>query len=233
MSRLIILIVAAAAEILFLTGLFANWDNGFMWGIFLLIACAWLGIFYIGIESILVLSKDLNTKQSYMLFMVPRSSYQVLGAKVLGSLISIAAAGLFFILIAVLDASLAAIYVDGLKAFMDNVNMFLKTIFEDLPSMQDILGVLIICLLQWFLTVIIGYLAVILSCTVLAGRKLSGLISFLLFLVISWAVGTLLGHIPGLANVTLSYLLSGTVVFAFSAVFYLISCQIMERKLSV
>lgn len=227
------LIVAAAAEILFLIGLFAKWDNGFMWGIFLLIACAWLGIFYIGIESILVLSKDLNTKQSYMLFMVPRSSYQVLGAKVLGSLISIAAAGLFFILIAVLDASLAAIYVDGLKAFMDNVNMFLKTIFENMPSMQDILNLLIIVLLQWFLTVIIGYLAVILSCTVLTGKRFSGLISFLLFFVLFCAVGMVVNHLPDFSGMSLDYLLHGAVIFTFSAVFYLISCWIMERKLSV
>ena len=34
-------------------------------------------VFYVGIESILVLNRDLKTKQSYMLFLVPRSSYEI------------------------------------------------------------------------------------------------------------------------------------------------------------
>lgn len=233
MSKLIILFVAAAAELLFLIGLFAKWDKGYLWGIILLAACAILGVFYIGIESILTLSKDLNTKQSYMLFMISKSSYQILGAKVLGSLITLAAAGLFFTLLAALDISLAGIYMDGLKEFLNTVEILLNSIFEDLPSIQDILGVMILSILQWFLTIIIGYLAVILSCTVLAGKRLSGLISALLFFLISWGVGVLLDHVPDLATLALSCLLGGVVIFALCAAFYLICCWIMERKLSV
>ena len=40
-------------------------------------------------ESVNVLHRDLNTKQSYMLFLTPKSSYQILGAKILENGISI------------------------------------------------------------------------------------------------------------------------------------------------
>lgn len=42
-------------------------------------------VFYVGIESILVLNRDLKTKQSYMLWMIPKSIWEILGSKFLGS----------------------------------------------------------------------------------------------------------------------------------------------------
>ena len=52
-------------------------------GIIFLVMCTIFGVIYIGIESVNVLHRDLNTKQSYMLFLTPKSSYQILGAKIL------------------------------------------------------------------------------------------------------------------------------------------------------
>lgn len=233
LSKLIILLFAAAAELLFLIGLFADWENGFFWGIFLLMACAMFGIFYIGIESILVLSRDLNTKQSYMLFMVPRNSFQILGAKALENLITIAAAGAFFLLIAVIDISLSGIYLDGLNEFMTDMNRILNMFFGNLPTWYEALAFAAEFLLSWFLTITVGYLAVILSCTVLAGKRLSGLISFVLFILFSWLVGTITDYLPELSNLTLNSLLNAGVILLFVVLFNLLSGWILEKKLSV
>lgn len=230
---MILLLVTVLSEILFLGGLFFDWENGLILGSTFLFACAMFGLFYLGIESILVFSKDLNTKQSYMLFMTPKNSFQILGAKVLENLLCIIAVGTIFILIAVADFSIATVHFDGLSRFLSELQQFYKYIFHQLPSWQEVVAAIFGFLLSWFMTITIGYLAVVLSATVLAGKRLSGLISFLLFLLISWALGVILEHLPSLSSITADFALQYGVLLLFSAACYLISGWIMERKLSV
>ena len=73
------------------------------------------GVFYIGLENILTLYRDLNSKQSYMLFLTPKSSYEILGAKILENGISILMAGAFFIVLAVFDLTVATLCIGGAK----------------------------------------------------------------------------------------------------------------------
>ena len=40
---------------------------------------------YIGVECLLVLNRDLRTKESHMLFMIPYPAYTILGAKILAA----------------------------------------------------------------------------------------------------------------------------------------------------
>ena len=105
-SKFILLIVTAITEIAYLIGVFFDWDKGLAIGIIGLLCCAMFGILYIGIESLLVFHRDLNTKQSYMLFLTPTNSYQVLGAKVLENGISILLTGACFAALAAIDLSL-------------------------------------------------------------------------------------------------------------------------------
>lgn len=233
MSRFILLLATVLSELLFLSGLFFDWEKGMFSGISFLIACAVLGLFYLGIESILVFSKDLNTKQSYMLFMTPRNSYQILGAKVLVNLIIIVAVEVVFIFIAFADFSIATVHLDGLSKFLDDVHYFLQSMFHNLPTWQEVVAVISVSLLSWFMTLTIGYLAVLLSATVLAGRRLSGAISFILFLVISFAVSVVSNQLPVLSNTTAEFALQYAVFLLFSAIFYVLTGWLMERKLSV
>ena len=114
-SKVIILIITALAEIAYLIGVFAKKEDIMAWGIMGLTMCALIGIFYIGIESLIVFHRDLNTKQSYMLFLTPNSSYRILGAKVLENGIAIFVAGAFFALLAALDITIGILYIGGLK----------------------------------------------------------------------------------------------------------------------
>lgn len=80
-SKLILLSITLLSEIVYLLGIFLKKDVFLSSGIMFLVLCATMGILYIGLESVTVLHRDLNTKQSYMLFLTPKSSYQILGAK--------------------------------------------------------------------------------------------------------------------------------------------------------
>ena len=86
-AKLIVLGVAAAAELAFLAALLfrnasGNTDELIAFSTAALFMTALVGVMAIGFQSILVLHRDMNTKQGYMLFMTPRNCYQILGAKI-------------------------------------------------------------------------------------------------------------------------------------------------------
>ena len=76
-SKLILLVLTAVFELAFLGGVFFKGYNLMGTGMMFLILCAFFGVFYIGLEGIMTLYRDLNSKQSYMLFLTPKSSYEI------------------------------------------------------------------------------------------------------------------------------------------------------------
>ncbi|MDO5540091.1 MAG: hypothetical protein Q4F83_08435 [Eubacteriales bacterium] len=233
-SKMVILLVTAVSEIAFLAGVFLKNNTALMWGITGLSMCAVVGIFYIGIESLLTFHKDLNTKQSYMLFMTPQTSYTILGAKVLQNALAIFAAGAFFVLIAVLDVVTATIYMDGLQALIDMVQELMKNISVQINiEPQNIIMAVAVTLVSWLMMIATGYLAIVLSATILAGKKLSGFVSFVLYLIINFGALKILDLVPYMKNQTLQGCLVIALSFIITVILYLISGWIMERKLSV
>ena len=75
--------------------------------------------FYMGIESLLILNRDLKTKQSHMLWMVPMQSWKILGAKYIAAVLQI-----FFISVAYVLAAIACIL--SVIAKMDAGKSFLE-----------------------------------------------------------------------------------------------------------
>ena len=232
-SKLILLVVTLAAELAFLLGVFLEKDRLLATGIMILFLCAVIGIAYIVLESVLALHRDLNTKQSYMLFLTPHSSYEILGAKVLENGISILITGIFFALVAALDALIATLYIGGVKEMMNMVKNFLDVSMNMNISAKDAAFVFFTTLASWMVYIVNADLAVILSATVLAGKKASGLVAFVIFMVLSWLMGLGLDHLPVLHNDDLQFVLYIVAAMAVSAAVYLFSGWIMEKKLSV
>ena len=82
-------------EVLLLFGSIS--DNIFVMGLsgMFLIFFSFVVFLLFGLSSMVSLSKDLSTNQGYMLYMLPRPSYQFLLAKIVESLISSICIGLF------------------------------------------------------------------------------------------------------------------------------------------
>ena len=87
----------------------------------LLIFFSFLVIFILGLSSMASLSKDLNTTQGYMLFMLPKHSAYFLLAKIVESLVSTFLAGLVIVLIFFFNISYFAI---DTEAYKDLLEMF-------------------------------------------------------------------------------------------------------------
>ena len=232
-SKLVLLVITAVAEIAFLIGVFWKKDNILAMGIIFLVMCTIFGVIYIGIESVNVLHHDLNTKQSYMLFLTPHSSYEILGAKVLENGISILVTGIFFVLVAALDFTVATAYIGGVKEVMDMLKSFLDVSMRITVDPVQMMFVFFTALAGWIVYIVNADLAVILSATVLAGKKASGLAAFVIFLILSWLFGTGMDHLPELSDMDLQYALYIAAALVIAILVYLFSGWIMEKKLSV
>lgn len=234
-SKLILLVVTAIAEAAYLLGVFFKWEKLGTIGVVGLVLCAMFGIMYIGIESLLVFHRDLNTKQSYMLFLTPTNSFQVLGAKVMENGISIFLSGCFFALLGVIDFSVGILYIGGLAEFLDFVQDALRSVQMsiEIDPQAVVMGIAVV-LASWLLMVVTGYLAIILSATVLAGKRISGIASFIIYLLLNGAYGLITDRlVPTMDNWTLQAVVMLVVTFVEIALMYLAAGWIMERKLSV
>ena len=237
-TKLILLGVTAVAEIAFLIGLYVERETTLGVSVMLLMFLALGGILMIGLYSVMTLHRDMNTKQSYMLFMTPNSRYSILGAKVLECGLSILIGGAFYFALGTLDLTLLFAKSGELNRLWSAIQDFLSRLtFANHQLLIDMEGMasFVFCLLAgWILTVVTAYFAVVISAALLNGKRFNGLLSFVLFLILSWFTGwvaqTATASIPSI-NVLL--LVDGAIALAFTAVMYVITAVIMERKLSV
>lgn len=233
-SKLIAAVITAVMEVLLLLGIFLKWNSGLGWGSIGLMLTAMFAIIYLGIESILTLHRDLNTKQSYMLFLTPHSSFQILGAKILENALTILIAGLVYAALAALDISLAVLYIGGLEEFLNMLRDVAKYIELniDITSIQLLTGFLA-ALSSWLMMIVTADLAIVLCATVFAGKKFSSIVSFAIYLVLTWIAQNLLRRLPDPGDIMLQFLLLIGGSFVIAALMYLAAGWIMERKLSV
>lgn len=210
-SKLILLVLTAVFELAFLGGVFFKGYNLMGTGMMFLILCAFFGVFYIGLEGIMTLYRDLNSKQSYMLFLTPKSSYEILGAKILENGISILMAGAFFIVLAVFDLTVATLCIGGAKELIDSIRQIMDIRLNIKIVSDAVILSVFASLVSWISIVVIADMAVILS----------------------WLFSQMLNLVPAFDNMNLTLILEIAVSLVLSVIFYFISGWIMEKKLSV
>ncbi len=238
LTKLVLLGITAALEVLFLVSLYAEYEDTLIVAIGLLTMVATLGVLVIGLESVLTLHRDMNTKQSYILFMTPNSSYKILGAKVLECSFSILVIGAFFFALGALDISLLFAKSGTLNQIWDMIQDILRNITVaghaltiDTPTMAAVVFNL---LTAWILTVTTAYLADVVSSALLNGKKFNGLLSFVLFLLLTWFTDWTTRKITSGINDSIPMLIAFSLIsLVFATVMYVVTAQIMERKLSV
>ena len=202
---LAILLITAIGEALFVTGTIAGAIPLTSSGALILAFAATFGMFIMAVQSIDILHRELNTNQSYMLFLTPRNSYQILGSKILSSAISLSLLTALFAVLAALDLLLIGIREVGMPALADGIRRTLGSTDLYMPTVQA---------------------------TVLRGRKGAGWISFLLFLVLAGAASFLTNKLALLAPAAGTAVRSGVSV-AFIILFFCLGGWIMDRRLSV
>ena len=237
-TKLILLGITAALEALFLIGLYTDKEETQAITAGLLAILAIGGVLVIGLESVLTLHRDMNTRQSYMLFMTPNSSYSILGAKVLECGLSILLTGAFFFALGVLDITLLFAKEGQLSALWNSIQQFLSNFSVNGHALEinirTMSAVAFVLLTSWISLVSTAYLADVISAALLNGKKYNGFISFLFFLLLSWLSSRFAGMLTRSIQDSFTLMMVyGLIDLAVSAVMYVITANIMERKLSV
>ncbi len=191
-QKLILLGITAVLEIAYLIALFChneNWTAVFA-GLLTLLAIG--GVLMIGLGSVLILHRDINTKQSYMLFMTPNSSYRILGAKVAENGLSILLTGVFFFALGALDVTLLFTQFGTLADLWDAIQELLRVFNQQIPLDTASIALFVFSLLaSWFAAINAAYLADVISASLLNGKKYNGLLTFVVYLGLAFVLGWL------------------------------------------
>lgn len=232
--KLALIAVTAITEIFFLIGYSRNVPKQQAITLLILALIALFGILFMGIQSIIALHRDMNTRQSYMLFMTPNSTYGILGAKVLENTLSTLIAGALYVGLIFLDVRLLlakngeiADSVRLLKSLLGSVGMNLDNFtFAGVASFVSYM------LCSWVATVTSAYFADVIASSLLNGKKVGGFLSVLLFFGLSWAISELVAALPAADGIS-GYWVQSAYNLVIAAVCYVGTALLMDKYLSV
>ena len=198
----------------------------------LLFLCGVCGIAVLGVQSMMTLHRDMNTKQSYMLFMTPKSCYAILGAKLMEGVLSILIAAGLCAGVAWLDAGLISQHFSQVQ----EITEFLRQIAQMVRVNMDLMSIVNFCtnlLFSWIFMLTTAYFADVLVSSVFRGKKMGGLLAFVLFLVLNVLLNRAIEAVPVSGDTTTQLLVNSGLCVAASVVMYIATARIMETKLSV
>lgn len=184
-SKIVVAILAAIAEVAFVISVLI--DDSEWAGISLacMLMLSVFGLCYFSFETIITYSNDLKTKQSYMLFLVPRNTYQIVGAKMLTTVLQIVGAGAAFAAIMVGDVFLIFAKNQDIEEFFEIVNDFLTALGMRV-HLSDVIYIVALILITWLEFVLMAIFAITLSTTFFANTKYKGVISFAIYFVLNY-----------------------------------------------
>ena len=235
---MVILISLLVGLIAFLWGMLFKKDVFAAMVLLVMFSVSLLVLLYTGIESILILSRDLRTKQSYMLWMVPRSVWEIVGAKFISAILQMLFSFAAFFAAGCVCGAALLYYSDGMRAVIESVQIIVKNFFEG-GNLVNIFWFVITFVIAWIEIIMIGFLAVIISRTVLLNSRFAGLFSLILFFMINWLVErgySLIRAIPFLqdaGNLGIWNIWDCVYYLLISAVLFLATGWLADRKLSV
>ena len=233
-AKLILAAIAAIVEALFLVGLFKNRTGQQTITMVVFILLGLVGVLLIGIQSIVALHRDMNTRQGYMLFMTPNSSYKILGAKVLENACSILIASAVFFEVCVMDYSLMVSHSQDVSEVVDILKQIVNSMGASLSfNVADIASFVLNYVMQWLCEITVAFFADILISSVLNGKKFAGLLGFALFLLFSYAVGEIAKLLPEGGSLPVTYAISTVYYAVIVALTYFGSAKLMDRHLSI
>ena len=196
-SYLVLLVVFGLIEAAFIFGVFSDNDKVTGISIILLMVASFAMYFYVLFSSVSAYKRDIETKQGFMVFMTPVSTFSIIGAKLIVTLITgfgcVALIGVCF----AIDWKLLLDKVAGLGDFVDIMEKFMDSMgFPTDKILLAALATIVVFLLSFYLLVTLAYLAVSLSNTLLSNKKGKGFISFILFVVLYIVVTIISNKLP-------------------------------------
>lgn len=233
-SKIIILILLGLAEAFFLYGALLGKEAITAITIIILVLLTQGVLFYVAFESIITYSNDLKTKNSYMLFLTPRSSYQIIGAKVITAGIQILLAGLVFLAVGIGDIMLLVTKYDAIAELKEFIVRLIQVFTNvDIDDRRLMFFACLMLLLAWIQVIIIGFFSITLSTTLLANKKYKGLISLIFFIAINMAVSWISNKLFRMKVEDTTLILQSLYYICITGLGYVGTAWLIDKKLCV
>lgn len=241
---MIVLAIIAAAELAFLIGVGADAPSLYALGIGGLMFGGVMAYLFVLVYGIVSYNRDLKDKSGYMVFMTPISSYQVIGAKLLSILLTGATLVVVLLLLLVLDYNVMKnVFVTGVDIEVTLDQMAMGIFGMSFASVMANIAVFTIAMLVQFFTIItIAYLSISLSSTVLQNKKIKGVVSAIIFIVICVLMNWIGDKLPQLGdpmqvNTLIEAIHCNLLQFMNSLIFMLVgyfgSAILLNKKISL
>lgn len=239
-SKLVIGAMLLGAEVLYLAGLLLDKEDLCALGLGGIAVMGFGVMFYLSFEILTTYSKDLKTKQSYMLFLVPRNMFQVVGAKMITAVLQIFVGGAVFAGVFIGDlfilCSVKGKVQEGIDLLKDLFWAFTGTEIR----MQETIYLAVMILVLWLEFTLMAMLAITLSTTLFANKKYKGVVSFVIYLGLEWILGKVAGLVVKTGFLEGEYLLVNTEAWAFIGVYMVAiiaaffgTSLLLDKKVSV
>lgn len=183
LSKIVVGVLAAICEAIFFVGLIIDKEEWAGVGLGVLFILGFASLFYFSFETIITYSNDLKTKQSYMLFLIPRNMYQVVGAKMITTLLQILLFGAAFMAIIIGDVFAVCARYGEIKDLIEVLKMMFEEIAGFNVNMEEVIFVICTLLVVWIEFILMCMLAITLSTTLFANKRYKGVISFGIYIV--------------------------------------------------
>ena len=240
MSKLVVGVVIAVLELVFFAGII--FDKGY-WagmglGLFALVSM--IALLYFSFESIVTYSNDLKTKHSYMLFLTPCNMFQIVGAKLVTTILQIFVCGCAFVAIAIGDIFLLCAIKGDVKDFIEGVKTFFQLFTGVEIRLSEVIYVLLMLLIAWLVFVAMAMFSITLSATLLSNWKFKGVVSVIIFFALDWCIAKVANLVTPTDFLESEYLVVNTEAWAFIGVYavalvlcYVGTALLLDKKVSV
>jgi hypothetical protein len=219
---------------MFLYGLFTENDNvlGLSVGLFTFISFA--AVLFVSFEAIFTFSNDLKTKQSYMLFLTPNSTYKIIGAKVLSSVLYVFLTAAAIVTLTLLNIGIVLVKYDEIAKIVDRFQDLFRVMFNANIDVTLIITIILYFLFNLVGLMVIGMASITLSSTFLSNSKGKAIVSVVFFFGINFIVSRIESLLPSINLLTPEpYYYRCIFSAAVMVVFYFATAWMLDKKVSV
>lgn len=240
MSKLVVGAVIAALQLMFFAGVIFDKEDWAATGLVLFAFVSMIALLYFSFESIVTYSNDLKTKHSYMLFLTPRNMFQIVGAKLVTTILQIFVCGCAFVTIFIGDMFLLCAIRGDVKDFLDGM----KALFHALTGVEirliEVVYIMLMLLIAWLFFIAMAMFAITLSTTLLSNWKFKGIASVAIFFGLDWLVAKVVDLVTPTGFLEGEYLVVSVEAWAFIGIYtvalalcYVGTALLLDKKVSV
>ena len=240
LSKIVVACVIGGLEAFFFLGLIVGNDNWIGTAMGLFIMAAVFSLIYFSFEAIVTYSNDLKTKQSYMIFLTPCNMFQVVGAKLITTIVQIVLVGGAYLAVGVVNGLIIVARYGTLRQLIEIITELFDTISGLEIRLMDIVFLIVMSLVTWTVFVAMAMFAITLSTTVLSNKKGKGVVSIALYFLIDWLVVKVASLVTPTELVERGYLVVNSEAWAYIGVYagalvlcYIGTALLLEKKVSV